>query len=83
MNRAATLSRPRESDPLAVNSTTMHQYYNTVQSDAFSEHLVDAAMSRRQATAVQAYRRQNRSIWLAVLAAVLVMVLFSGVWLLG
>ncbi len=59
MNRAVTLRRTRESDPLAVNSTTLHQYYNTVQSDASSEHMVDAAMSRRQAMAVQAYRRRK------------------------
>ena len=81
MNRAVT--RSRERDPLAVNSTTLHQYYNTVQSDAFSEHMVDAAMSRRQATAVQAYRRRSHphSVWLTVLAVVLV--LLSGAWVMG
>ena len=81
MNRAVTLSRSRESDPLAVNSTTLHQYYNTVQSDASSEHMVDAAMSRRQAMAVQAYRREKHSVWLTVLAVALV--LLSGAWVLG
>lgn len=81
MNRAVTLSRTLEGDPLALNATTLHQYYNTVQSDAFSEHMVDAAMSRRQAMAVQAYRRQSRPGWMAVVAVVLVVL--SGVWVLG
>lgn len=81
MNRAATMSRSRESDPLALNSTTMHQYYNTVQSGAASEHMVDQAMSRRQAMALQAYRRRGQPVWLGVLAVALV--LASAIWLLA
>jgi hypothetical protein len=81
MNRASVPSRSRDNDPLAVNSTTLHQYYNTVQSGEGSEHMVDQAMARRQAMALQAYRRRGRSGWLAVLAVVLL--LASGVWLLS
>ena len=75
--------RPRaaEKDPLAVNSTTLHQYYNTVQSDTASEHAVDAALSRRQAMALQARRRRGRPVWLTVVA--LGALLASGVWLFG
>jgi hypothetical protein len=80
MNRAVTLSRARETDPLAVNSTTLHQYYNTVQSDASSDHqMVDAAMSRRQAVALQAYRRKSRPRW--KMAVAFVLVLTCAFWL--
>ena len=80
MNRAANLSRARESDPLAVNSTTLHQYYNTVQSDDSADNLVDAAMSRRQAKALQAHRRRGRpGRW--ALMALAVVALASAVWL--
>ncbi|MEZ5706996.1 MAG: hypothetical protein R3E56_18100 [Burkholderiaceae bacterium] len=71
MNRAAIPSRRSENDPLAVNSTTLHQYYNTVQSEVSGDHLVDAAMARRQAMALQAHRRRGAPRWLAVLAAAL------------
>ncbi|HEY9095377.1 MAG TPA: hypothetical protein VIN35_06505 [Hydrogenophaga sp.] len=71
MNRAAIPSRRSENDTLAVNSTTLHQYYNTVQSEVSGDHLVDAAMARRQAIALQAHRRRGVPRWLGVLAVVL------------
>jgi len=82
MNRAGTLPSARESDPLAVNSTTLHQYYNTVQSGSSSEHMVDAAMARRKAMALQAYRRRGYSGWLKAVSVAAVLLLASAVWLL-
>lgn len=79
MNILAKRSRASEVDPLALNSTTMHQYYNTVQSDVASEHEVDSAMSRRQAMALQ--RRQARPVWPALLGVVVL--LAGGVYLLS
>ena len=80
MNRAAISSRRPENDPLAVNSTTLHQYYNTVQSEVSGDHLVDAAMARRQAIALQAHRRRGAPHWLGALAVVLVVA--CAAWLL-
>ena len=68
-------------DRFAINASTVHQYYNTVQSDTASEHAVDAALSRRQAMALQARRRRGRPVWLTVVA--LGALLASGVWLFG
>ena len=45
----------------------MHQYFNTVQSEVNPEHLVDTAMMRRQAMALQAHRRSQRPFWKPVL----------------
>lgn len=81
MNTAFHRSSASHSDPLAVNSTTMHQYYNTVQSDVNAEHAVDLAMSRRRAMALEAHRRRGHSGWLRMVAVALLLV--SGVWLLS
>jgi hypothetical protein len=80
MNRAAIPSRRQENDPLAVNSTTLHQYYNTVQSETSGDRLVDAAMARRQAIALQAHRRRGAPRWLSALAVLLLVA--CAAWLL-
>ena len=79
--KTTTLHRTHQSDALGINATTMHQYYNTVQSDVHPEHLVDVAMSRRQAMALQAHRREGRPGWVAVLTLVLLAV--CAAWLIS
>lgn len=69
----------RDADALAIDENTLHQYYNTVQSDVHPQHLVDAAMSRRQAMALQAQRRQGSHGRLVVVA--LVLLAACAVWL--
>lgn len=79
--KTPSLHRARETDTFGINSQTMHQYYNTVQSDEHPEHLVNAAMSRRQAMALQAHRRDSGPGWVAMLAVAAVVA--CVVWLLA
>lgn len=69
-------------DRFAINASTVHQYYNTVQCDEHGDRLVDHAMERRHALAMASRRRSSgRPAWMSVLA--LGLVLACGVWLLS
>jgi hypothetical protein len=77
------LRREIKTDAYAIDEKTLHQYYNTVQSDVHAEHLVDSAMSRRHAMALKAHRRDEGvgAGWMGVL--MLGLVIAVAVWLLG
>jgi hypothetical protein len=75
--------RTGEGDDFDINAKTRHQYYETVQSEEHPEHLLDAAMSRRQKMALRAHRRGGRAGWLGWLALVLAGLAAGAVWLLN
>jgi hypothetical protein len=62
-------------DALAIHSQTLHQYYSTVQSEGHPQRLLDEALDRRQARALQARRRP----W--ALGSVAVLLALAVAWL--
>lgn len=61
-------------DALAINAETLHQYYSTVQYDIYPQQLLDEALDRRQARALEARRRPlTLRWWVVVLLALTVL----------
>ena len=68
---SSPLSRPPAADSLSITSDNVHCYYSTVQSDVPPQDLVDTALARRQARALELHRRRRvfpvRSAWMGLL----------------
>lgn len=72
----------RQSDALVINNDTVHQYYNTVQSDLPDDQLLDRALDRRRDRS-RADRRQQQWLGTALVAvSVAALALVATVWLL-
>lgn len=72
----------RQSDALVINNDTVHQYYNTVQSDLPDDQLLDRALDRRRDRS-RADRRQQQWLGTALAAvSVAALALVATVWLL-
>ena len=61
----------RQSDALVINDDTVHQYYNTVQSDVGSDRLLDDALDRRRERGL-AQRRRQPWLWVGAVAVIAV-----------
>ena len=59
-------------DAFSINSDNVHCYYSTVQSEVHPQELVDIALARRRARAVELHRRRRvrpaRLAWIGLLA---------------
>ena len=78
------LSSASSADAFSINSDNVHCYYSTVQSEVHPQELVDTALARRHARAVELHRRRRvrpvRTAWIAVL--VLAVACLTGwIWL--
>jgi hypothetical protein len=62
--------RSAHEDSFAINETTRHQYYSTMQAEVYDEDMLDAALNRRQARAMLAKRDHRRLTISLVLLAV-------------
>lgn len=80
LSRATT----KAADALSINRDNVHCYYSTVQSEVHPQELVDTALARRQARAVELHRRRQvrpaRLAWVSLLVLV-GLGLAAGVWL--
>ena len=79
------LSSASSADAFSINSDNVHCYYSTVQSEVHPQELVDSALARRHARAVELHRRRRmrpvqKTAWIAV--PVLAAVCLAGwIWL--
>ena len=56
--------RSASDDDFAINETTRHQYYCTMQAEACDEDVLDDAMNRRRARAMlEKQQQRHRGFW--------------------
>ena len=79
---SSPLSRPPAADTLSITSDNVHCYYSTVQSEVHPQELVDSALARRHARAIELHRRRSvRPARLAWVGAVVLLGAGLAGWL--
>lgn len=79
--KPSPISRAFAADPLSINRDNVHCYYSTVQSEVHPQDLVDTALTRRHARALELHRRRRlRPARVAWIAALLLAGLCMAAW---
>ncbi|QCB47939.1 hypothetical protein [Hydrogenophaga sp. PAMC20947] len=79
--KPSPISRAFGADTLSINSDNVHCYYSTVQSEVHPQDLVDTALTRRHARALELHRRRRaRPARVAWIAALLLAGLCMAAW---
>lgn len=81
MHKSPFSSAP-SADAFSINSDNVHCYFSTVQSEVHPQELVDSALARRHARAVELHRRRKGRPARAA-GVVVVMLLLAGACLTG